>query len=129
LKSSSTSQEAQETTRYTFSFAVFLYAATTIIDVILGIYTPDQFESYLFKFAAAATIIATYLYLINKKKPLRSLPFVLASLVLSIIAIMHGGTDWTIPVNIAIKIAATILTLKPEIIEVEIITEDQSCSS
>jgi len=111
--------------RYTFSFAVFLYAAAAIIDAIVGISTLNQLESYLFKFAAAAAILATYIYLTSKSKPLRSLPFILASLMLSIIPVMYGRRDMIIPVNAALKVAAIALTLKPEIIEVEIITEDE----
>ena len=111
--------------RYKVSFAVFIYAITTIIDAALGISNLNLIESYLFRFAATATIIATFLYLINKDKPLRPLIFISASLTLSIIALTQGRTEITVIINAALKILATILTLKPEIIEIEIITEDE----
>jgi len=111
--------------RYKVSFAVFLYAVASIIDVVLGINTLNQFESYLFRFAAAAAVMATFLYLIGKDKPLRPLFFILASLILSVITLTQGRRDSPVPMNIALKIMAAILTLKPEIIEVEIITEDE----
>jgi len=114
--------------RYAFSFAVFIYAVAAIIDVVLGINASNQFESYLFRFAAAAAIIATFLYLLRKDKPLRPLLFISASLALSIFTLTQGRTDPVVPINTALKIVATILTLKPEIIEVEIITEDEKDS-
>jgi len=107
------------------SFAVFLYATTAVIDAILGISALNQFESYLFKFAAAAAIIAIYISLTGKGKPIRALPFILASLFLSIIVITLGRTDLAIPINMTLKVTAIVFTLKPEIIEVEIITEEE----
>ena len=114
--------------RYKVSFAVFIYAVTAIIDATLGISTLNQIESYLFRFAAAAAIMATFLYLIGKDKPFRPLLFISASLILSIIAFIQGRIDAAIIINTALKIIAIILTLKPEIIEVEIITEDEENS-
>jgi len=114
--------------RYKVSFAVFIYAVTAIIDAMLGIGTLNQIESYLFRFAAAAAIIATFLYLIGKDKPFRSLLFISASLILSIIEFIQGRRDAAIIMNTALKIIAIILTLKPEIIEVEIITEEEENS-
>jgi len=45
--------------RYKVSFAVFIYAVTAIIDAALGISILNQIESYLFRFAAAAAIMAS----------------------------------------------------------------------
>ena len=114
--------------RYKVSFAVFIYAVTAIIDAALGIITLNQFESYIFRFAAAAGIMATFLYLIGKDKPFRPLLFISASLILSIIAFIRDRIDVAIIMNTALKIIAIILTLRPEIIEVEIITEDEENS-
>jgi len=114
--------------RYKVSFAVFIYAVTAIIDATLGLSIINPVGSYLFRFAAAAAIMATFLYLIGKDKPLKPLLFILTSLALSIIALAFGRTDPAVPINIALKITAIILTLKPEIIEVEIITEDEENS-
>ena len=111
--------------RYKVSFAVFIYAVTAVIDAALGIGTLNPTESYLFRFAAAASIMATFLYLISKDKPLRPLLFILASLALSIITLAEGRRDPAAVINVPLKISAAILTLKPEIIEVEIITEEE----
>ena len=110
---------------YKVSFAVFLYAIAAIIDVAVGISILNQFESYLFKIAAAMAVMAVYVNLVSKGKPIRALPFILASLILSIIAITLGRTEPTVPINAALKIIAIVLTLKPEIIEVEIVTEEE----
>lgn len=111
--------------RYTVSFAVFLYAASAIIDVVIGVYSINQFESYLFKIASVAMILATYIYLISKEKILRPIPFIGVSLLLSGVAIMHGRTEAAVTANIALKAAAVLFTLKPEIIMVEIISEEE----
>jgi len=111
--------------RYKVPFAVFIYAVTAIIDAALGISTLNQIESYLFRFAGTAAVMATSLYLFSKDKPLRPLLFILTSLILSIIALALGRTDPAVPINVALKVTAIILTLKPEMIEVEIISEDE----
>jgi len=104
---------------------VFLYAIAAIIDAILGLSILNQFESTLFRISSAAAVIAIYLYLTGRDKKMRPLPLISISLVLSIIAFAYGQRDWKVPVNVALKIAAVILTLKPEIIEVEIISENE----
>jgi len=111
-----------------YSFAVFIYAITAIIDATLGINTYNSLESYIFKFAAASTIIAISIYLTSKNQRFMPLLFISASLVLSIVVLTQGRTDLPIPINLALKIVAVILTLKPELIEIEIITEDEEDS-
>ena len=111
--------------RYTFSFVVFLYAASMLIDAFLGINIISQIESYIFRAASAILLIAIYVHLTGQNKPYRPLPFIIASLALSIAAITRGQTGSAVIISMAIKVAAVILTLKPEIIEVEIITEEE----
>jgi len=110
--------------RYTVSFAIFLYAVAAIIDVALGISTLNQVEAYLFRFASVATVIAAYL-LISKRKRLGPLLFILISLALSLVTLTLDRTDPPILISVALKIVAAVLTLKPEVIEVEIIIEDE----
>jgi hypothetical protein len=111
--------------RYTVSLVVFVYIITAIVDFILGINTPDVLKSYLFRFASAASIMAICMHLASKSKPLRPLIFLLASLVLSAGALTLGQIDLAVSVNTALKIGAVFLTLKPEIMQVEIVTEDE----
>lgn len=104
---------------------MFLYAATAIIDAVTGVYSINQFESYLFKVASAATILAAYVYLISREKTLRPIPFIATSLLLSVIAMTRGRIDTTVTANLALKIVAVILTLKPEAILIEITDEEE----
>ena len=110
---------------YKISFAVFLYAAAALIDAILGFSIASQIESYIFRAASAIAIIAIYMQLTGKNKPYRPLPFIIASLIISIAAITLGQTGPVVLINTALKVAAIVLTLKPEVIEVEIITEEE----
>jgi hypothetical protein len=108
-----------------YSLAVFIYAITTIIDAALGITTYDPVESYLYKIAAAATIIAMFLYLINKNKRFILLPLISASFVLSIVVLTQDQTDLLTITNVVLKLVAITLTLKPELIEIELITDEE----
>jgi len=110
---------------YKVSFAVFLYAVSALIDAILGINITSPIESYIFRAASAVAIIAIYLQLTGKNQPYRPLPFIIASLLLSVVVIMLGQKDVIVPISTVLKAAAIILTLKPEMIEVEIITEEE----
>ena len=111
--------------RYTIPFAVILYAISAVIDAYLGITTLDPNPSYSFRAASATAIIATAVSLLSKDKPLRSLPFILASLTLSIIALTLGRMSSAAIIDIATKAAAAILTTKPEIIKIELIAENE----
>jgi len=111
---------------YKISFVILIYAAVATIDAMLGIVnTPNILESYLYRLAAATAIAAILLYLNNKEKTLRPLIFISASLVFSIIILTQGQPDVAKIINTALKIAAAVLTLKPQLIEIEIIAEDQ----
>jgi len=115
--------------RHTIPFAIILYATSAIIDAYLGITTLNPYPSYSFRAASATAIIATAVSLLNKDKPLRSLPFILASLILSIIALILGRMSSAAVTNVAIKAAAVILTTRPEIIKIELTTENEKESS
>ena len=114
--------------RRTVSVAVFFYVASAIIDLVLGISVTDVLESYLFRAASAAVIVGAYLHLKTKRRSLKPLSFMLLSLVLSLIAVTFKGLDPTLCLNLAFKIIAAILTMKPELIEVEIIAEDKGAT-
>ena len=111
--------------RYTIALAVILYAISATIDAYQGITTLNPTISYAFRIASATTITATAIHIISKNKPQRALLFILASLALSIIALLLGHTTPTTLTNTAVKITATILTLKPEIMKIEIATENE----
>ena len=111
--------------RYTIPFAIILYATSAIIDVYLGITTLNPYPSYSFRAASATAIIATAVSLLSKDKPLRSLPIILASLILSVIALILGRMSSAAIIDVATKAAAVILTIKPEIIKIELITENE----
>ena len=109
---------------YKFSFAIILYAVTAIIDAALGIGTTTLIESYTLRVAAAASMLAIYLYLTDKDKTTRPALCIAASAALSAISLTQGRADPAVITSIILKIAAVILTIKPEIVEVEIITEE-----
>ena len=110
---------------YKFSFAIVIYAIAALIDAVLGINIQSQPESYILRAASAITVIAAYLQVTSKNKPLRPLIFILASLALSVILIAQGRIDFATTINLAIKVTGVILTIKPEIIEIEVITEEE----
>jgi len=110
---------------YKFSFAIVIYAMAALIDAVLGTNIQSQPESYILRAASAITVIAAYLQVTSKNKPLRPLIFILASLALSIILIAQGRIDFATTINLAIKVTGVILTIKPEIIEIEVITEEE----
>jgi len=114
---------------YKFSFAIILYAVTVIIDAALGIGTTALIESYTLRVAAAASVLAIYLYLTSKDKTARPALCIAASATLSAISLTQGRADPAVITSIILKIAAVILTIKPEILEVEIITEEPQSSN
>ena len=114
---------------YKFSFAIILYAVTAAIDAALGIGTTALIESYTLRVAAAASVLAIYLYLTGKDKTARPALCIAASAALSAISLTQGRADPAVITSIILKIAAVILTIKPEIVEVEIITEETQSPS
>jgi len=111
--------------RYTISFAVFLYAIVAVIDAVLGIGISRLDVSYIFRFSSALNILATYLYFVDKGKRFRLLIPVAVSLILSVIAVILGYIDAAATSSLILKVAAIVLTVKPDIIEVEVVTEEK----
>jgi hypothetical protein len=114
---------------YTFSFAFFLYVASAVVDAVQGFTTFNVQLSYFLRAASVAAVIALYFQLVSGDKPLRALPFILASTALSLASLMFWGLNSIILLNFVLKACASLLTLKPELIEVEIVTEPEETQS
>ena len=112
--------------RYTISFLVILYAVSAIIDVTLGIETVNHYISYTLWVGSATAITAICIYILSKGRPIMPLPFILGSLAQSIVAFILGRVDSANIPNIAIKALATVLTIKPQIIEIEVETTTEN---
>ncbi len=110
---------------YKVSFVLVLYAVSAVLDAYLGITTLNPYRSYFFRIAAVATVAAIFVMLIKKGGTLKILPLILSSLALSLAAIATGGYNDLIVANTVIKVAAVMLTVKPDLIEIEILTEDE----
>ena len=111
--------------RYTISFAVFLYVIAAVVDAVLGIGISRLDVSYIFRFSAALNILAAYLYFVYRNKRFWLLIPVAVSLILSVIAVILGYIDAAIISCLILKVAAIVLTVKPDIIEVEVVTEER----
>jgi fucose 4-O-acetylase-like acetyltransferase len=96
-----------------------------ILDVYIGITTLNPYRSLFLRIAAVATIITIFVLLTKKGQTLKIFPLFLASLILSLAAIATGGYNDLIVANTVIKVAAVMLTVKPGLIEIEILTEDE----
>jgi hypothetical protein len=110
---------------YKVSFALILYVVSIILDVYIGITTLNPYRSLFLRIAAVATIITIFVLLTKKGQTLKIFPLFLASLILSLAAIATGGYNDLIVANTVIKVAAVMLTVKPGLIEIEILTEDE----
>ena len=111
--------------RYIISFAVFLYVMVAVIDAVLGIGISRLDVSHIFGFSAALNILATYLYFAYRNKRFWLLIPVAVSLILSVIAVILGYIDAAVTTSLILKVAAIVLTVKPDIIEVEVVTEEK----
>ncbi|MCD6538895.1 hypothetical protein J7L18_09885 [Candidatus Bathyarchaeota archaeon] len=111
--------------RYTISFAVFLYVIVAVIDAALGIGISRLDVSYIFRSSAALNILATYLYFVYRNKRFMLLIPVAVSLILSVTAVILGYIDAAVTSSLILKVAAIVLTVKPDIIEVEVVTEEK----
>jgi hypothetical protein len=110
---------------YTVSLALILYVASAILDAFLGITTLNPNRSLFLRIAAVATVITIFVFLTKKGWTLKVLPLPFASLILSFATIVTGGFSDLVVVNIGIKIVAIILTVKPDLVEIEMLTEDE----
>jgi hypothetical protein len=111
--------------RYTIPLAVILCAVSAMTDVALGLTTPNLNESFMLRMAAITIIIAIYINLMRWKQSWKSLPFVLISLLLSAASFFLGNADPVILADVMAKMATTALTIKPDLIEIEITTEEE----
>jgi fucose 4-O-acetylase-like acetyltransferase len=110
---------------YKVSFALILYVVSAILDAYLGITALNPYRSLFLRIAAVATIIAIFVLLIKKCQTLKIFPLFLASLILSLATIATVGYNDLIIAGTGIKVAAVMLTVKPDLIEIEIVTEDE----
>lgn len=110
---------------YKLSFALILYIVSAAIDIYLGITTLNPYRAYFLRIAAIATITALFIVFLRKAQTAKIFPLFVASLILSIAALTIEGYNNLVPVNAIIKAAAILLTVKPDLIEIEIITEDE----
>ena len=100
-------------------------ATSVVIDAALGLSGLQMFESYLFRFAAVASIIAIWRHLSRKRRPLIPVLLILTSLTLSTAILYLGAASLMVPVNIVLKAVAIPLMVKPEVLEVEIVVEKE----
>jgi hypothetical protein len=109
---------------YKVSFALVLYAISAALDAYLGLTTLNPYRSYFLRIAVVATVVAIFVMLIKKGGTLKIFPLILASLALSLAAVFLGGYNDIAVMAICVKAAATVLTVKPDLVEIEIETED-----
>ncbi len=103
---------------YKVSLTLVLYAVSAVLDAYLGITILNPYRSYFLRIAAVVTVVAIFVMLIKKGGTLKIFPFILSSIILSLAAIASGGyTDLSV-VAICIKVIATVLTVKPDLIEI-----------
>ena len=107
-----------------FSFALILYAVSAVLDAYLGLTALNLYRSYFLRIAVVATVVAIFVMLIKKGGTLKIFPLILASLALSLAAVFLAGYYDMAVVAICVKAAATVLTVKPDLVEIEIETED-----
>jgi uncharacterized membrane protein YjjP (DUF1212 family) len=110
---------------YTVSFVFILYAISATVDAALGITTLDLNKSLAFRIAAVAMVLSIYINYVDKKQSIKTISPFAASLILSAVAMALGNLNIITIINIGVKIAATILTIKPSIMEVEIVTKNE----
>jgi len=110
---------------YTISLVVLFYAISAVIDAMLGMTTVDSLRSYIFRAASVAAVLAIYVHVAYRRKIVGYLSFILISLVLSIVTLAFESLNSVTTLSLGIKIASVVLSLKPEMIELEIITEDE----
>jgi len=107
--------------RLTFSIAAPLYVVIAVIDLYLGLTTSFIYPSVFFRVGWVASLIALYVHLASGRHPLKPLPLVLASLASTLMVVQSLTPLATF--NLALKCAALLLTVKPDIILIEISEE------
>ena len=109
--------------RFTLSIAAPLYAAVAVIDLYLGLTTSFIYPSVLFRVGWVASLLALYVHLATKRHPLKPLPLVLASLICT--AVLVPNLPALAAVNFALKCAAVLFTVKPDLILIEVFGEGE----
>ena len=110
---------------YTISFSLILYVVSAILDTYIGLTSLNPYRSYLSRIAAIVVITAIFILITKKYQVLKLFPLFLTSLILSIMIIATGAYSDLVIVNTCIKAVAVLLTVKPSLIEVEIVSEDE----
>lgn len=110
---------------YTISFALILYVVSAILDTYIGLTSINPYRLYSSRIAAIVIIIAIFILITKKYQIMKLFPLFLTSLILSIIIIAIGAYSDLIIVNTCVKAVAVLLTVKPDLIEVEIVSEDE----
>ena len=74
-------------------------------------------------------MVAIFIMLIKKGGTLKIFPLILASVALSLAAIYLVGYNDMAIIAVIVKTAATVLIVKPDLIEIEIETEEEEKNS
>jgi hypothetical protein len=110
--------------RFTLSIAAPLYAAVAVIDLYLGLTTSFIYPSVFFRVGWVASLMALYVHLATRRHPLKPLPLALASLVCT--ALLVPNLPPLAAVNLVLKCAAVLFTVKPDLILIEVFGEGES---
>jgi len=104
--------------RFTLSIAAPLYTVVAVIDLYLGLTTSFIYPSIFFRVGWAASLLALYVHLATRRHPLKPLPLALASLICT--ALLAPNLPPLAAVNLALKCAAVLFTVKPDLILIEV---------
>jgi len=107
--------------RFTLSIAAPIYAAVAVIDLYLGLTTSFIYPSVFFRVGWVASLMALYVHLATKRHPLKPLPLALGSLVCT--AVLVPNLPPLAAVNLLLKCAAVLFTVKPDLILIEVFDE------
>jgi len=107
--------------RLVFSIAAPLYVAVAVIDLYLGLTTSFIYPSVFFRVGWVASLMALYVHLASGRHPLKPLPLVLASLASTLIVVQ--SLPPLAALNLALKCAALLFTVKPDLILIEVFEE------
>jgi hypothetical protein len=107
--------------RFTLSIAAPIYAAVAVIDLYLGLTTSFIYPSIFFRVGWVASLLALYVHLASKRHPLKPLPLALASLICT--AVLAPNLPPLAAVNLALKCASLLFTMKPDLVLIEVFEE------
>jgi hypothetical protein len=112
--------------RFTLSIAAPLYVAAAVIDLYLSLITSFIYPSVFFRAGWVTSLMALYVHLASGRHPLKPLPLALASLVCT--AVLVPNLPPLAIVNLALKCATLLFTVKPDLILIEAFEENYSNS-